>query len=309
MSLLPEVERELLRVARRPLMEDAAAMPQPAERAIRRRPWSVIPATLGLLVALAIAGAFVIALHNGRTLHTAGGGTSNTGNAFPGAPRTQRNGYGVATGACPLDAANRYLPARSGCVIVRRADLAGDGQQDLVLVYSRLSRRHVSWFTGAPASLRRMYLADQSFLRVVPAAGTAVTATVAGTKSAAILAIAHVNGDPGDEVFLQTSQISSGSTAVAYGYQHGRLVPAGVTLAYGGDSADKAGFDCLAGRLVQRTFVLVGRTINSSWRETDVTYAWNGARLAKIAQRTFTHDGLPPAGQTGLGAGCVAGIR
>ena len=190
MSLLPEVERELLRVARRPLMEDVAAMPQPAGRAIRTRPWSMIPAALGLLVALAIAGTFVIALHGGLSLHTAGGVAPDTGNGFPGAPRTQRNGYGVATGACPLDAANRYLPARSGCVIVRRADLAGDGQQDLVLLYSRLSRRHVSW-TGAPASLRRMYLAEQSFLRVVPPTGGAVTATVAGTKSAAILAIAQ----------------------------------------------------------------------------------------------------------------------
>ncbi len=267
-----------------------------------------MPAALGLLVTLAIAGTFVIALHRGPTLRTAGGGAPDAGNGFPGAPRTQRNGYGVATGACPLDAANRYLPARSGCVIVRRADLAGDGQQDLVLLYSRLSRRHVSW-TGAPASLRRMYLADQSFLRVVPPTGDAVTATVAGTKSAAILAIAHVNGDPGDEVFIQTSQISSGSTAVVYGYRNRRLVPAGVTLAYGGDSADKAGFDCLAGRLLQRTFVLTGRTVNSAWRETDVTYGWNGPRLAKIAKRTFIHHGLPPAGQTGVGAGCVAGVR
>jgi hypothetical protein len=308
MSLLPEVERELLRVARRPLTDDAAAIPQAGDRAGRRRPWSVIPAALGLLVALAIAGVFVIALHNGRTLHTAGGGAPNTSNAFPGAPRTQRNGYGVATGACPLEAANRYLPARSGCVIVRRADLAGARQQDLVLLYSRLSARHVSW-AGAPASLRRMYLADQSFLRVVPPAGGTVTATVAGTKTAAILAIAHVNGDPGDEVFLQTSQISSGSTAVAYGYQDGRLVPAGVTLAYGGDSADKAGFNCLAGRLLQRTFVLTGRTINSSWRETDVTYAWNGPHLSKIAQRTFTHHGLPPARVADVGAGCVTGVR
>jgi hypothetical protein len=308
MSLLPEVERELLRVARRPLMEDAAAIPQPAQRPGRRTPWSALPATLGLLVALAIAGAFVIALHNGRALHTTGGGTPNTGNAFPGAPRTQRNGYGVATGACPLDAADRYLPARSGCVIVRRADLAGDGQQDLILLYSRLSRHHVSW-SGAPASLRRMYLADQSFLRVVPAGGVAVTAPVAGTKTAAILAIAHVNDDPGDEVFIQTSQISSGSTAVAYGYQNGRLVPAGVTLAYGGDSADRAGFNCLAGRLLQRTFVLTGRTINSTWRETDVTYGWTGPHLAKLTQRTFTHRGRPPADQTDVGAGCVAGVR
>jgi hypothetical protein len=282
---------------------DAPDAPALVERPRSRRPWSMIPGAVGLVVALAIAAVFVVALHSGRT-----DSTGHAGSAFPGAPHTQPNGYGVATGACPLAPASRYLPARSGCVTVRRADLAGDGQQQLILLYSRLSRRHVSW-NGAPASLRKMYLADQSFLRVVPAAGTAVTAAVTGTKTAAILAIAHVTRDPGDEVFIQTSQISSGSTAVAYGYQNGRLVPAGVTLAYGGDSADKAGFNCLAGRLLQRTFVLTGRTINSSWRETDVTYAWNGGRLAKIAQRTFTHNGLPPARVTDVGDGCVTGVR
>jgi len=314
MSLMPEVERELLRVARRPLMEDVAdgstAGTQVAERPGRLRLPGVVLGAVALLVALVIGAGFVLALHGGRALDEGGQGPGNAGGGFPGAPRTQPNGYGVATGACPLATPNRYLPARSGCVTARRVDLAGDRQQELVLLYSRLSRGHVSW-PGAPASLRKMYLADQAALRVVRAGGGAATATIAGTKAAAILAIAHVNGDPGAELFIQVSQVSSGATAVAYGYQNARLVPAGVTLAYGGDSAAKAGFDCLGGnrpRLLQRTFLLAGPTINTSWKETDVTYVWNGPHLVKIGKRTFNHRGLPPAGETNVGAGCVAGI-
>ncbi|MGD0198409.1 MAG: hypothetical protein ABSC56_10975 [Solirubrobacteraceae bacterium] len=232
------------------------------------------------------------------------------GGVFPGAPRTQPNGYGVESDACPLAAPNPYLPRWSGCVKVRTIDLTGDGTPDLLLVYSRLSRAHPSW-PGAPASLRKMYEATQAELSVVAADGARVTAPIDGARAAAILTIASVSNDPGKEIFLVDSWISSGATAVAYGYQNGRLVPADVLLSYGGDSADKAGFDCIAGAhpgLIQRTFTLIGPTIHGYWKETDRSYAWKGTRLVKTGERTFKHRGLPTERQIGDGAGCPTGL-
>jgi hypothetical protein len=190
------------------------------------------------------------------------------------------------------------------------SEIAGDGRPDLILLYSRLSHERAGQL-GLPASLNKMYVATGAMLRVVRARGGRVTARIDGAKAAAIVAAAHVNDDPGDELFIQVSQISSGAAAVAYGLHDGRLVPAGVTLGYGGDLATKAGFDCLTGhppRLVQRTFQLIGPTIYAWWKETDATYVWHGPRLVKIAERTFKRRGLPPASETDVGAGCVAGI-
>jgi len=264
MSLLPGVERELLRVARLPLPDDAAdtapARVQPDERPSRSRLSNVVVVT-GVLLAVAIGAVFVSVLHTRGTVRTGKRGPRTTSVGFPGAPHTQPHNYGVATGVCPPAAPNRYLPPRSGCVTVRRADIAGDGRPDLILLYSRLSHERAGQL-GLPASLNKMYVATGAMLRVVRARGGRVTARIDGAKAAAIVAAAHVNDDPGDELFIQVSQISSGAAAVAYGLHDGRLVPAGVTLGYGGDLATKAGFDCLTGhppRLVQRTFELSAR--------------------------------------------------
>jgi hypothetical protein len=308
MSLLPDVERELLRVARLPLPDNAADTAtggmQPDERPSRLRLSSVL-VVAGVVLAVAIGAVFVSVLHTRGTVRTGNRGSGNTGIGFPGAPHTQPNGYGVATGACPVAASNRYLPPRSGCVTVRRAEVAGDGRPDLILLYSHLSHER-----AGQLGLTGVYVATSAMLRVVRARGGGATTRVDGAKAGAIVAVADVNDDPGDELFIQVSQISSGATAVAYGFHDGRLVPAGVTLDYGGDSATKAGFDCLTGhppRLVQRSFELIGPTIYAWWRETDTTYTWHGARLVKIDQRTFKRRGLPPASETHVGAGCIAG--
>jgi hypothetical protein len=312
MSLLPDVERELLRVARLPLPDGAAdtatGRVHPDERPSRLRLSSVV-VVAGVVLAVAIGAVFVSVLHTRGTVRTGNQGPGNTGIGFPGAPHTQPNGYGVATGACPLAGPNRYLLPRSGCVTVRRAEIAGDGRPDLILLYSHLSHERAGQL-GLPVSLSRMYVATRAMLRVVRASGGGATTRVDGAKAAAIVAVAHVNDDPGDELFIQVSQISSGANAVAYGFHDGRLVPAGVTLGYGGDSATKAGFDCLTGhlpRLVQRTFELIGPTIYAWWKETDTTYAWHGPRLVKINERTFKRRGLPLASETDVGAGCIAG--
>jgi hypothetical protein len=204
------------------------------------------------------------------------------------------------------------LPARSGCVTVVRADVNGDGRPDLILVYSRLSRRYPSGYAGGiPPSLRREFVAEAAFLKIVLANGRSVSTRLSQTRAAAIESVAHINDDPGSETVLAVGRTSSGAAAVAYGYHDGRLVPAGVTLNYGGDSAAGGGFNCLSGnppRLVERTYELIGPTINGWWQETNITYTWHGPRLVQTAKRTFKRRGAVGTSETSIGAGCTAGI-
>ena len=85
-------------------------------------------------------------------------------------------------------------------------------------------------------------------------------------------------------------------------------------LSYGGDSATRTGFNCVAGnppRLIERSFELIrgikliDTVIYGIWKQTTVTYAWHGSRLVKIAQSTVKRRVLPTAG---VGAGCIKGI-
>ena len=262
------------------------------------------------LALLLLASVTIACAGCGSSVRPNGDGARRTSGGFPGAPHTQNWDGDAAGGVCQLAARNRYLPQRSGCVTVLRADMAGEGG-DLILLYSRLSQQRAAQ-TELNGRVSSWYVATGAFVRVVRARGGGATARIAGATVAAFLAAAHVNDDPGDELFLQTQEISSGSTAVVYGLQDGRLVPAGVTLGYGGDSATKAGFDCRAGnppRLVQRNFELDGPTIYAWWTDTEVTYAWHGPRLVQLAKRTFKHRGLPPASATEVGPGCIAGIE
>lgn len=283
----------------------------------------------GVLVTVAVAAGLILA-------GVVGGGSSGGGHAgggpspgpapgagsahgsassvFPGAPSTQPNGYGVASRACPLAPPNHYLPSRSGCVTVIRADVNGDGRPDLIIVYSRLGQRiPSSWYAGAvPPSLRHDFVAEAAFLKTVIAGGGSASVEIPGARAAAVDAVAHVNGTAGREVFLDVSRISSGASDVAYALGDNRLIPAGVTLSVGGDSATKAGFDCLAGtppRLIQRTFELIGPTVYGWWRETNVIYAWHGPTLIQISSHTFKRRGAVPTRDTGFGPGCIKGVR
>lgn len=192
------------------------------------------------------------------------------------------------------------------------------------MTYSRLS--HTGF--GSPPHMR--YPAEQAMLRVVSPDGHVTTtpidfmttpsnktpAGVQKAQAAALISVSHVSDEPGKEIFLQTGQISSGSTALAYSLDHGRLVPSGVTLAYGGDSGAQAGFQCAAGdppRLIQYTYALIRgiKAVRNSvhiygwWKVTTTTYAWHGPRLVKIAQSTHKRRVLP---HDSVGAGCLKGI-
>ncbi len=252
-----------------------------------------------------------------------GSAHASASTSFPGAPATQKHGYGVSSDICPLAPSNRYLPPHSGCVTVRHADVNGDGRPDLIIVYSRLSRKKLIWPSGTPPSFTHDFGAEAAFLKVVLAGGRSVTVRihgVDGAKAAAVDSVAHVNADPGDEIFLEVARISSGATGVAYGFDDGRLVPAGVYLSYDGDSGVEAGFNCLPGnppRLIQRYFSFVGpNEFTRSWRETEAVYAWHGPKLALLSKHTFKRlvslKFAPLASlksnATQIGTGCLRGV-
>lgn len=308
------------------LIEDARAR----QRRHRR-------AGAALLLAVLIAGALIAGMsgggggnggrHAGQKPSGSGQGPgsapASSSTSFPGAPDTQKHGYGVSSDICPLAPSSRYLPPHSGCVTVRRADVNGDGRPDLIIVYSRLSRKELISPGGTPPSFRHDFGAEAAFLKVVLAGGNSVTARIQGVdgaKAAAVDAIAHVNADLGDEIFLEVARISSGATGIAYGLHDGRLVPAGVYLSYNGDSGVEAGFNCLPGnppRLIQRYFSFVGpNELTRSWRETVAVYAWHGPKLVPLSRHTFKQlvslKFRPPSSlksnETEIGKGCLRGV-
>jgi hypothetical protein len=134
-----------------------------------------------LVAAAAIAGVLIAGMSGGgggggqhvRRQPSGSGrgpGAAHARGSFLRAPPTQKNGYGVETGTCPVAPSDRYLlPPHSGCVTVRRADVSGDGRPDLVIVYSRLSRRHPFWYAPGtePPSLKHQYEAEAAYLEVV----------------------------------------------------------------------------------------------------------------------------------------------
>jgi hypothetical protein len=196
-----------------------------------------------------------------------------------------------------------------------RADIAGGGRSDLVLVYSHLDHSSAA-YPGGPSVWKTYFGASDATLAVVLADGHRVSTPISTgangrnhrVRVAALIAVKHVDDDPGDEIFLEVSHISSGSNAVAYGLKDGRLVPAGVLLSYGGDSGSQGGFDCQAAaeppELVQRVFLFGSPGVRARWKETELTYAWHGPKLLKIASRTFGENGNPSGREIAIGAGC-----
>ncbi len=189
----------------------------------------------------------------------------------------------------------------------------GDGRSDLILVYSRLGRRHPYWYAGSvPPDLKHDFVADAAFMKVVLAGGGSASIKIDDAWAAAVDTVVRVSRAPGAEVFLEVSRLSSGASVLAYGFRDSHLVPAGAKLYEGGDSAAKSGFGCLPGnppRIIQRTFLLIGPTIYGWWRETNVIYAWHGPKLVQISSRTFKRRGAVLASDTAFERGCIKGVR
>jgi hypothetical protein len=304
----------------------------------RRRRWA---AGSALTVAALVAGIALLGAAGGGGGSGPPGGTqvqpqgsgsggssarTNVSRSFPGAPSTQPHGVYPGT-ACELAPHSRYLPAWSGCVTATVADLTGSDRADLVLIYSRLEPPALHGLpprsSGKPHRVIYRYAARQAMLRIVTPTGQEITApiespAVHGTANrvsvATLLAIAHVNSQPGREIFLQTGESSSGSDFVAYSLYRGRLISAGVGFNSGGDSADGNGFDCRPGnpaRVIERNYQLIHglkvihQMIYGQWKETITTLVWRGPRLAISSADAYRRRLLP---KENIGAGCTKGI-
>jgi hypothetical protein len=194
-------------------------------------------------------------------------------------------------------------------VTVTRADVFGGGRQDLIIIYSKLGRKPFSF----PAGSRHItYQAKQAMLKIVRPGGATQTTPIRSAKAASMLAVAHVNNNPGAAVFIQTAGISSGSWGTIYDAYHGRLVHAG-DFAYGGDSGAQAEIACLPSnppKLIQFILEPVG-TLNRPWKGTKITYVWRQGRLARVAERklTVSSRSIPIlGGSSPIGVGCLVGI-
>jgi hypothetical protein len=70
---------------------------------------------------------------------------------------------------------------------------------------------------------------------------------------------------------------------------------------------DGHGFTCITAgkpRLIQRRFELIGPTEYGAWLETDTAYSWHGAKLIRLAKRTFKRHGYPMRSEIEVGSGC-----
>jgi hypothetical protein len=305
----------------------------------RRRRWM---AGSSVIAVAAIAGWLVLGSGGGGGGGAAvtansqphGGGSGATGShptagsLFPGAPST--SGFYTGPGAsCPLAPRNRYLPAWSGCVSTMVADVSGSGRADLVIAYSRLRHADVKPLPRLRKFGTR-YPAVQAMLRIVRPDGHLITTTIRyrtpaanntpaklqTADAAALISVAHISGQDGKQMVLQTGQISSGSNALVYSLYGGHLVSSGALLGYGGDGGSQAGFQCVAGsppRLIQRGYELI-RGIRASgesvhiygwWKVTTTTYAWHGPRLAAHTAVTVKRRMVP---NDTAGGGCTKGI-
>ena len=262
----------------------------------------------------------------------AGANHLSASRGLAGVPATERYSTGPGA-ACELAPRSRYLPRWSGCVSTMLVDLFGDGRRDLVLTYSLLG--HTSLRGLPPRTIGRRtdrprYPALQAMLRVVTPAGRITTVPISYETSAtrkapaqlqraaaaALISVARVSPGSAKTIFVQTGQISSGSAALVYRVNHGRLVSSGVALAYGGDAGSQAGFQCLAGdppELIQRTYSLVRGIravadtvhIYGVWTVTTTRFGWHGPQLVRLDQSTSRRRLIPI---DSVGRGCLGAV-
>ena len=212
-----------------------------------RRPAAIL--VLALVVPAAVA-----AVASGRA----------AGSAFPGAPGSQRF---PQFGRCPIAAPSRYLPRHSGCVSMRRADVDGDGRTDLIVLYGHLNAKQIA--TGFT-------------LEVVRAQGEIIRIAVPRSElNATIARLRNVNGRPGVEIFVHDAHITTEEVMGIYSFDGHRLRRAG-GLPYDGQEAGiRFGFTCHTTQpasIVEHRFE--ERTpFKGTWKRTDTSYRWVGARL------------------------------
>lgn len=291
MTLLPEIQRELSRVAR---------APQPATAAGSRRP-GLIRRGATVLVAIAVPAcvvAFVLVIAGAHHHARRTAGIPSRPAIVPMGPvRDQPGSWRGGANTCPRAPRERGLPPVVGCVSVIHADVDGDGRLDTVILYATLGHRRV----GA------RYAPTAFWLVVRGAAGGELRTRLPRSESNPfILQHGNLNRVAGAELIVQIGRISSGSNAVIYTDAAGRLIREPVVLDYRGDSVFKGGFVCRTGphpQVIQHTYELLGSLRTSPWRTTTTTYDWHGDMLRAAGHTNATQRTLP-ASATTLSTSC-----
>lgn len=230
---------------------------------------------LGPALALSAATALSGAAATGSRAGTAAG--------LPAAPASQSF---AQFGPCPPAPAGGLVPAGSGCVTVRRADVLGNGRTDLVLLYARLNTHgEALGFT----------------LEVVAPGGRRLTLRLARTDmNISVALVRNVNARPGVELFLHEGHVTTDEVMGVYTFDGRRLALAGRFAFDGVEAGILSGFTCHAGgapAIVQHVFQ--ERTpFAGVWERTNTTYRWVGARLSRGASETVRAS--PSAAEVGV---------
>lgn len=219
----------------------------------------------------------------GRTYHS----VPILSTPFPDARASQTfiNGSG-----CPGAPPNRYLTRPAGCLIVRLADVDGDGRPDLVLLYTHPDVKNGNY---------------RFALKVYRASGGTLTAQLpAGDIPASFLLLRNVNPRPGVEIFVHYVHLSNGEFIAIYAFNGHGLGKAG-TFSYGGDAFVKFGVTCNPPTsIVQDEFSVSRLTLPAAqrkWTHLTSTYSWVGASLKAGTTKISTFTGaFPPASEIGL---------
>ncbi|HYB28226.1 MAG TPA: hypothetical protein VEF89_16545 [Solirubrobacteraceae bacterium] len=207
---------------------------------------------------------------------------------FPDAPASQSFTYGSR---CPAAPANPYLTTPAGCLSVREADVDGDGQPDLLLLYTRPGVKGLIYhFT----------------LKVYRASGGVLTTQLPEEDIPATFELLrNVNGRPGAEIFIHTDHISTSEELAIYTWDGTTLQRAG-TFAYDGYDIGEVqfGITCHAPKtIVQYEFSTTTPTASQRvWKELTTTFSWFGPTLKRGATATSTFNAAnPPARLVGVG--------
>ena len=294
MSLLPSVERELMRAARAPVARSGA----PVRTPWRPRRSGAMLAIAVSAVALMIGAGFLIALRGTPRGAPAAPAPRPSRGLFPGAPRSQRPDIGRDGYRCRPAPRNRYLPRAVGCVTVLRLPMVPGDPGDLVILYAQLGHRAAGGFPPGRFTLEL----------VRPSGALARTRLPATDAPPGFVRAGNVNGVAGDELTMLLDDISSGDTYALVTAHAGRLVLVHPLLSAGGDSVFREGFACRRAprpRVISRTMVLGdSQPVDGRWRWTVTSYTWHGATLRRVSRRTFTRRGLPGRSAMTRGVGC-----
>jgi hypothetical protein len=277
MSLMPEIERELLDAAQE--HAESESYNAAAEKRL------TAPAkTIALLAVVGIAVGVVLLVLPSQGRHL----SARNLRAALGTP--PHNAWWLGGRGCPIAGPSRDVPRRSGCVTRIHPDVNGDGRPDRILLYAHLSTRRAG----------QGFIPTYFTLEVLLAGGGKFTARIGHLRAnVTVDGAGDVNDRAGAELFLTENRFRAHGVLLAparqlvlvYSFDRQELIRAG-SFWWWGDATRKYGITCHEHRspvIVQHEFLRQGRV----WRRIDTTYRWFGASLRQTAT-VITRRRMPP---------------